>query len=68
MSEALCQKYLALTPFQVRREKCGEVFLLIRRMNEKTRRDKGLKKGEQMWRDKNGDIHIRTEAKNNDWW
>lgn len=30
----LCERFPSLTPFQIRREKAGEVFLLIKRLNE----------------------------------
>lgn len=30
----LCERFPALTPFQIRREKASEVFLLVKRINE----------------------------------
>jgi hypothetical protein len=32
MTETLCRRYPALTPFSVRKERAREVFLLIRRV------------------------------------
>lgn len=52
----------------VRREKVGEVFLLIKRILIKNDREKGIKKGDRVWIDKNGDTHIRREAQNDDWY
>ena len=60
-------RYPALTPFQVRREKVGEVFLLVKRINIKNRREKGIQANDKAWRDKNGDLHIRRPAQNDDW-
>ena len=31
----LCERFPALTPFQIRKEKASEVFLLIKRLNDK---------------------------------
>jgi len=36
-------KYPALTPFVVRKEKFGEVILLVNRINRKNRREKAEK-------------------------
>lgn len=30
----LCERFPALTPFSIRKEKAGEVFLLVRRLKE----------------------------------
>lgn len=68
MTESLCERYHALTPFTVRREKIGEVLLLLRRVTQKNERQKGVKGGDIVTRKANGDIHIRREAKNDDWW
>lgn len=34
---SLCERFQALTPFQIRREKAKEVFLLIKRLNKKNK-------------------------------
>lgn len=34
MELSLCDKFPALTPFQIRREKAREVFLLVKRLKE----------------------------------
>lgn len=41
MTNMLCKVYPALTPFSVRRERAREVFLLVRRMNSKPRKQTG---------------------------
>ena len=68
MTENLCQRYTSLTPFQVRREKAGEVFLLIRRINEKNARVKGIRSDDTTYVDSQGRTHIRRKALNDDWW
>lgn len=68
MNENLCQRYRALTPFMVRREKVGEVFLLINRINQRNDREKGIKKQDTRWTDKQGNLHIRRKATDDSWW
>lgn len=68
MNETLCQRYQALTPFIVRRERFGEVILLVKRINEKSYREKGGRKGDVVTYDKKGNKHIRREAKNDNWY
>ena len=66
LTDNLCQRYPALSPFQVRRERAGEVYLLVRRLNDKAARDDGAH-GEgaasgNIRRDARGNIHIRRPA------
>lgn len=68
LEDSLCQKYTALTPFIVRREKFGEVVKLLQRINEKNRRNQGTESTDQVWTDKRGNVHIRREAKNDNWY
>lgn len=35
----LCERFPALTPFQIRREKASEVFLLVKRINENNKKE-----------------------------
>lgn len=44
------------------------MFLLIKRINAKSFREKGYKKGDVVTKDSRGNIHVRREAKNDDWW
>lgn len=67
LADNLCTRYTALSPFDVRRERAGEVFLLIRRVNDKTRRERDAAgadyaRGSNIRRDTNGNIHIRRRA------
>lgn len=39
----LCKAFPALSPFQVRRERAHEVFLLVRRMNTHPKTENGEK-------------------------
>jgi|GEM_PF-2077443 hypothetical protein len=64
----LSKIFPALSPFSIRREKAGEVFLLIRRINAKSFREKGYQKNDIVTRDDRGNVHIRREAKNDNWW
>ena len=59
---------MGLNPFMVRREKVGEVFLLVKRINHKNQREKGVRTNDKVWKDKRGNVHIRREAKNDNWW
>lgn len=68
LTESLCERYTALTPFIVRRERFGEVMLLIRRINAKNARGKGIKARDHVSRDDAGNIVIRREARNDNWW
>lgn len=68
MTELLCERYPGLTPFEVRRERFGEVMLLVRRILDKSRREKGAKKGDTVTRDKAGNIHIRRPATDDSWY
>lgn len=43
ITETLCRRYPALTPFIVRRERAKEVFLLIRRVNTHPKTKEGRK-------------------------
>lgn len=67
LADNLCTRYPALSPFDVRRERAGEVFLLIRRVNDKTRRERdatgvNAARGSNIRRDAKGNIHIRRRA------
>ena len=68
LEDNLCQRYTALTPFAVRREKFGEVVLLVNRINKKNLREKGVKNTDKVWTDKRGNVHIRRPAMNDNWY
>lgn len=68
LEDNLCQRYSGLNPFAVRREKVGEVFLLVKRINARRRREMGIRKDDKVWIDKNGDKHIRRKAMNDNWY
>lgn len=68
IEEMMCQRYTALTPFQVRREKFGEVTKLLQRINTKHAREKGGAAGGHVWKDKRGNTHIRRQATNDNWY
>ena len=68
LEENLCERYHGLNPFIIRREKVGEVFLLVCRINRKNRLQKGIQKHDRTYTDSKGNLHIRREAKNDDWW
>lgn len=68
LEDNLCQRYSGLTPFDVRREKVSEVFLLVKRINARKRREKGIQAHDKVWIDNKGNEHIRREAKNDDWY
>ncbi len=68
LTDNLCQRYPALSPFAVRRERCGEVFLLIRRANKSN--EASTVAGESVPRgniryDSKGNMHIRRKASDN---
>jgi len=67
LEDNLCQRYPALTPFVVRKEKVGEVILLVNRINRKNLREKGIQHTDKVWKDSKGNLHIRREAKNDNW-
>lgn len=68
LTETLCSRYPALSPFEIRREKVGEVFLLVRRINAKIDKEKGIGRNDTVRRDADGNIHIRRKATNDDWY
>ena len=68
LEDNLCHRYSALNPFVVRREKVGEVLLLVRRINAQNRRKNGIRKDDKVWIDKKGNKHIRRKATKDDWW
>lgn len=68
LEDNLCKRYSALNPFIVRREKVGEVLLLIRRINRQNRTKNGLKKDDTVYYDAKGNKHIRRKATRDDWW
>ena len=67
LEDNLCQRYTALTPFIVRREKVGEVILLVNRINRKNNREKGIQHSDKVWTDSKGNLHIRRKATNDNW-
>lgn len=68
LADNLCQRYTALTPFIVRREKFGEVIRLVTWINSKNLKKQGAKSTDQVWMDSKGNTHIRREAKNDNWY
>ena len=62
LEDNLCQRYPALTPFIVRRERVGEVFLLIKRINTKAEREQGIRRNDEIIEDGRGNRVIRREA------
>lgn len=68
MEDNLCQRYTSLNPFMIRREKSGEVFLLVNRINVKRARENGIAPEDTVWTDSQGRTHIRRPAKNDDWY
>lgn len=68
LEDNLCKRYTSLNPFEIRREKVGEVFLLVKRMNRKNQRENGLKNDDKVWFDSKGNKHIRRKAQNDDWY
>ena len=67
IADRLCQRYPALTPFQVRRERYREVMLLVSRVTEAANRSAAQKPAESVWCDSNGDKHIRRPARDDSW-
>lgn len=68
LEDNLCQRYSGLTPFAVRREKVSEVFLLVKRINRKSQREKGIRSDDKVWIDAKGNRHIRRKATKDDWY
>ena len=68
LEDNLCSRYTGLTPFEVRKEKVGEVFLLVKRINRKKLREQGIRNDDQIIRYKNGDVRIRRKATNDNWY
>ena len=68
ITESLCERYTSLNPFIIRKTPCGEVFLLINRINRKSNAKKGIRHTDQVWTDSKGNTHIRREAKNDNWY
>jgi hypothetical protein len=68
LEDNLCHRYKSLNPFDIRREKVGEVFLLVKRINRKNQRENGIRKDDEVWFDSKGNKHIRRKAQNDDWY
>lgn len=68
LEDNLCIRYKSLNPFIVRREKVGEVFLLVKRLNRLNERKKGIKRDDEVYIDRNGNRHIRRKATNDNWY
>lgn len=68
LEDNLCQRYTSLNPFQIRKEKVSEVFLLVKRINRKNQREKGIKRDDRVYIDSKGNTHIRRKAMNDDWY
>lgn len=68
LEDNLCHRYSGLNPFIVRREKVGEVFLLVKRINRMNQAKKGIKRDDKVWIDSKGNTHIRRKAQNDNWY
>jgi hypothetical protein len=68
LEDNLSKRYTSLNPLVLRREKCGEVLLLIRRINRLNQAKTGLKKDDTIYYDSKGNKHIRRKAMNDDWY
>lgn len=68
LEDNLCKRYSGLNPFLVRREKVGEVFLLVKRINARNRRENGIRNDDHVYYDSKGNRHIRRKAQNDDWY
>lgn len=67
--DSLCTRYPALTPFEIRRQRLGDVFRLIDRVNQAERRKQGCRgRNDRVEIDKDGNRIVYREAQNNDWW
>ena len=51
----LCEKFPALTPFQIRREKAREVFLLVKRLKDYNQNSNEINRRPNVIRRKAGD-------------
>ena len=68
ISETLCERYHGMTPFMVRKERCGEVFKVLFAILEKNRREKGIRKTDTIYTDTQGRTHIRRESTDDNFW
>ena len=72
ISDLLCSRYSSLNPFMIRREKSGEVFLLINRVMKQRKESEDLKtplkKGDQVLYDVKGNKIIRRPATDDSWY
>ena len=68
LEDNLSMRYNSLNPFIIRREKVGEVFLLVKRINRKNQAKKGIRKDDKIYIDSKGNTHIRRKAQNDDWY
>lgn len=70
--ENLCIRYSCLHPFEVRRQRAGEVFRILFLILDKADREKrkklGLKKGDTTYVDNKGRTHIRRESTDDSFW
>lgn len=67
LTDLLCQRYTALTPFIVRRERFGEVAKLVRRINDREYTASGGKVNDRVEIDSAGNRHIWREAGDDFW-
>lgn len=68
VAENLCERYPALHPIALRREKFGEVMLLVRRINIKNDAKKGIRRSDKVHKDDDGNIVIRRPATSDNWY
>lgn len=68
LEDNLCHRYTSLNPFIIRREKVGEVFLLVKRVNRLNQRKNGIRNDDKVWIDNKGNKHIRRKATNDNWY
>lgn len=62
----LCERFPSLTPFDIRKQRAYDVFLLIRRLNFYSRGNEEHRPGTTIIH-KNGDTIIRRPAKDDSW-
>jgi len=56
MEISICERFPSVSPFDVRRERASEVFLLMRRLNNyNSHQKKDAKNGKKVFRKKAGD-------------
>lgn len=67
MNVNLCDRFPALSPFSVRRERFHDVILIFARQISKNRQI-GTKNGEREFTTKNGEKVIRRKATKDDWY